>query len=278
MVIAATDDTDVNIAVFARRGAAGDARERGRRAAAVQLHPAGESCAPAHWPSAISTAGASPALAKRMKREIEGQFGEPYARLAVLLNEVRGWAKGTLPTYQERRSSRGDRQRRPRPGGAAARRQHRRGHGRAGGARADRAGAERAHAAGVESLSVAVLEVEGLARHYGELEALADVSLSLNTGETLVVFRPNGAGKKHLLRVLATLPAPACRPACACSVEPPAGRVVGAGRIGLLAHEPLLYRELTAREEPALPRAPSRRRRRARRAPAGSCGDDSPRG
>jgi siroheme synthase-like protein len=52
---------------------------------------------------AISTAGASPALAKRMKHEIEGQFGEPYARLAVLLNEVRGWAKGTLPTYQDRK-------------------------------------------------------------------------------------------------------------------------------------------------------------------------------
>ncbi len=52
---------------------------------------------------AISTAGASPALAKRMKREIEAQFGEPYARLAMLLNEVRGWAKGTLPTYQDRK-------------------------------------------------------------------------------------------------------------------------------------------------------------------------------
>ncbi|HEY2201906.1 MAG TPA: hypothetical protein VGH56_08455 [Solirubrobacteraceae bacterium] len=34
---------------------------------------------------------------------MEGQFGEPYARLAVLLNEVRGWAKGTLPTYQDRK-------------------------------------------------------------------------------------------------------------------------------------------------------------------------------
>jgi len=52
---------------------------------------------------AISTAGASPALAKRMKREIEAQFGQPYAQLAVLLNEVRGWAKGTLATYQERK-------------------------------------------------------------------------------------------------------------------------------------------------------------------------------
>ena len=52
---------------------------------------------------AISTAGASPALAKRIKRQIAGEYGEPYARLAVLLNEARGWAKGTLPTYQDRK-------------------------------------------------------------------------------------------------------------------------------------------------------------------------------
>jgi siroheme synthase-like protein len=52
---------------------------------------------------AISTAGASPALAKRMKREIGELFGEPYALLAILLNEARGWAKATLPTYQDRK-------------------------------------------------------------------------------------------------------------------------------------------------------------------------------
>jgi precorrin-2 dehydrogenase/sirohydrochlorin ferrochelatase len=52
---------------------------------------------------AISTAGASPALAKRMKREIGERFGEPYATLAVLLNEARGWAKATLPTYRDRK-------------------------------------------------------------------------------------------------------------------------------------------------------------------------------
>src|SRR6185295_1726113 len=52
---------------------------------------------------AISTAGASPALAKRMKREIADLFGEDYARLAVMLNDVRGWAKGTLPTYDDRK-------------------------------------------------------------------------------------------------------------------------------------------------------------------------------
>ena len=65
---------------------------------------------------AISTAGASPALAKRMKREIADAFGEPYARLAVILNDARGWAKGDaadLPGPQG--VLRGDRQRRPRP-------------------------------------------------------------------------------------------------------------------------------------------------------------------
>ena len=53
---------------------------------------------------AISTAGASPALAKRMKREIAELFGEDYAELAEILNDVRGWAKGTLPTYQDRKA------------------------------------------------------------------------------------------------------------------------------------------------------------------------------
>jgi precorrin-2 dehydrogenase / sirohydrochlorin ferrochelatase len=38
-----------------------------------------------------------------MKREIGELFGEPYAQLAVLLNDARGWAKATLPTYQDRK-------------------------------------------------------------------------------------------------------------------------------------------------------------------------------
>jgi siroheme synthase-like protein len=53
---------------------------------------------------AISTAGASPALAKRIKAQVAEEYGEPYARLAVMLNDVRGWAKGTLPTYQDRKA------------------------------------------------------------------------------------------------------------------------------------------------------------------------------
>jgi precorrin-2 dehydrogenase / sirohydrochlorin ferrochelatase len=102
IAIAATDETDVNIAVY------GDAERRAMLVNVVDVPPLCNFILPAIVRTgplaiAISTAGASPALAKRMKREIEGQFGEPYARLAVLLNEVRGWAKGTLPTYQDRK-------------------------------------------------------------------------------------------------------------------------------------------------------------------------------
>jgi siroheme synthase-like protein len=102
IVIAATSDTDVNIAVY------GDAERRAMLVNVVDVPPLCNFILPAIVRTgplaiAISTAGASPALAKRMKREVEGQFGEPYARLAVLLNEARGWAKGTLPTYQDRK-------------------------------------------------------------------------------------------------------------------------------------------------------------------------------
>jgi precorrin-2 dehydrogenase/sirohydrochlorin ferrochelatase len=102
MAIAATNDTDVNIAVYE------DAERRAMLVNVVDVPPLCNFILPAivrmsPLAIAISTAGASPALAKRMKREIEAQFGEPYAQLAVLLNEVRGWAKGTLATYQERK-------------------------------------------------------------------------------------------------------------------------------------------------------------------------------
>jgi heme exporter protein A len=95
---------------------------------------------------------------------------------------------------------------------------------------------------------VAALQLEGLARHYGEREALNDVSLSLGEGQTLVVFGPNGAGKTTLLRVLATLLRPHRGSVRVLGKSLPDEAWAVRGRIGLLGHEPLLYRELTARE------------------------------
>jgi heme exporter protein A len=95
---------------------------------------------------------------------------------------------------------------------------------------------------------VTALEVEGLARHYGEREALSDVSLSLAEGQTLVVFGPNGAGKTTLLRVLATLLRPHRGSVRVLGSALPQEAWAVRGRLGLLGHEPLLYRELSARE------------------------------
>ncbi|HEX3519170.1 MAG TPA: ABC transporter ATP-binding protein [Solirubrobacteraceae bacterium] len=95
---------------------------------------------------------------------------------------------------------------------------------------------------------MSALEVEGLARHYGEREALSDVSLSLPEGRTLVVFGPNGAGKTTLLRVLATLLRPHAGTVSVFGCKLPGDAWSIRGRVGLLAHEPMLYRELTAGE------------------------------
>jgi len=93
-----------------------------------------------------------------------------------------------------------------------------------------------------------VIELDGLVRRYGEREVLSDVSLSLAGGQTLVVFGCNGAGKTTLLRVLATLLRPHAGEVevLGCRLPDDAWQV--RGRIGLLGHEPLLYRELTPRE------------------------------
>ena len=102
IAIAATDDTDLNVRVFE------DAEARSMLVNVVDVPPLCNFILPAIFRSgplaiAISTAGASPALAKRMRDQIAEEYGEPYARLAELLNEVRGWAKGTLATYRDRK-------------------------------------------------------------------------------------------------------------------------------------------------------------------------------
>jgi precorrin-2 dehydrogenase/sirohydrochlorin ferrochelatase len=102
IAIAATDDSEINIGVF------NDAETRAMLVNVVDVPPLCNFILPAIVRTgplavAISTAGASPALAKRMKREIAEQFGDAYADLAVMLNDARGWAKATLATYQDRK-------------------------------------------------------------------------------------------------------------------------------------------------------------------------------
>jgi heme exporter protein A len=95
---------------------------------------------------------------------------------------------------------------------------------------------------------MAVVCLDGLERRYGERTALAGVSVRLEEGRTLVVLGSNGAGKTTLLRVLAGLLRPHGGDVRVLGAELPRERWRLPGQVGYLGHEPLLYRELTGRE------------------------------
>ena len=92
------------------------------------------------------------------------------------------------------------------------------------------------------------IELDGLVRRYGERTALDRVSITVPAGATLVVFGPNGAGKSTLLRVLATLLRPQGGDARVLGRALPGEAWKVRGHVGLLGHDPLLHRDLTARE------------------------------
>jgi heme exporter protein A len=92
------------------------------------------------------------------------------------------------------------------------------------------------------------IELRGLSRWFGERVALKDISLRVEAGQTLAVLGRNGAGKSTLLRILAALLRPHGGDVAVFGEPLPRRAFAVRGRLGLLAHEPLLYRELTARE------------------------------
>ncbi len=92
------------------------------------------------------------------------------------------------------------------------------------------------------------IELADVGRAYGERVALAGVTLELEAGKTLAVFGANGAGKTTRLRILATLLRPHRGAVRVLGRELPREGYAVRGRVGFLGHDPLLYRDLTARE------------------------------
>jgi heme exporter protein A len=92
------------------------------------------------------------------------------------------------------------------------------------------------------------IELEGVRRDFGERTGLAELSLRLEQGQSLAVLGANGSGKTTLLRVLAGLLRPSAGEATVlgCSLPRETWRL--RGRVGYLGHQPLLYRDLTGRE------------------------------
>jgi heme exporter protein A len=96
--------------------------------------------------------------------------------------------------------------------------------------------------------STPAVALEGVGRAYGERVALREITFTLPAGATVAVFGANGAGKTTLLRVLAGLLRPHAGRVSVLGAELPKEAYRSRGRTGLLAHEPLLYRDLTVRE------------------------------
>jgi heme exporter protein A len=101
-----------------------------------------------------------------------------------------------------------------------------------------------------------VIKARALERRFGRKRVIRDLDLDVAAGDRLLVTGPNGSGKSTLLAL------------CAGLLAPTGGEIDVAlerGRIGYLAHEPLLYRELTAAENldlfGRLYRVPERRER-----------------
>ncbi len=102
LVVAATSDSAVNTRVFA------DAEARALLCNVVDVPDLCSFILPAlHREDpitvAVSTGGASPVLAQRLRDEIARVIRPEHAALAVRLRELRPWAKAHLPTYEARR-------------------------------------------------------------------------------------------------------------------------------------------------------------------------------
>jgi heme exporter protein A len=92
------------------------------------------------------------------------------------------------------------------------------------------------------------IELLGLRREFGDRVALDGIDLRVERGQSVAVLGPNGSGKSTLLRILAGLLRPSRGEASVLGCDLPKETHGLRGRVGYLGHEPLLYRDLSPRE------------------------------
>ena len=93
-----------------------------------------------------------------------------------------------------------------------------------------------------------IIEVEKLSKVYGWLPALQGIDFTVGRGEFVALLGPNGSGKSTLLRLLSGLSKPTSGAIRIGGWEMPCEAMAVRAQIGLVAHRPLLYENLTARE------------------------------
>jgi heme exporter protein A len=92
------------------------------------------------------------------------------------------------------------------------------------------------------------IELVGLRRDFGDRTALEGIDLRVERGASLALLGPNGSGKSTLLRILAGLLRPSAGEVSVLGCNLPKETYRLRGRVGYLGHEPLLYRDLSPRE------------------------------
>jgi len=93
-----------------------------------------------------------------------------------------------------------------------------------------------------------VIEVQGLAKRFGPVEAVREVSFSAADGRITGLLGPNGAGKSTTLRMLYTVLRPDAGSARIDGTDVVADPLAARRSIGVLPHSAGIYRQLTARE------------------------------
>jgi heme exporter protein A len=94
----------------------------------------------------------------------------------------------------------------------------------------------------------ALVQLTNVYKRFGRRIALRGVSFGLSTGEAVAVLGANGAGKTTMLRTAATLARPTRGSVTAFGVDAWAERVQVRARLGVVAHQPYVYPELTCAE------------------------------
>ncbi|MEO1576935.1 MAG: ATP-binding cassette domain-containing protein, partial [Pseudomonadota bacterium] len=93
-----------------------------------------------------------------------------------------------------------------------------------------------------------MIEARGLAKAFGDVQAVHDVSFTAADGQITGLLGPNGAGKSTTLRMLYTVLAPDSGTALVDNIDVAQNPTEGRRRLGVFAHNPGVYPNLTTRE------------------------------
>jgi sodium transport system ATP-binding protein len=94
-------------------------------------------------------------------------------------------------------------------------------------------------------MSMPVLVADGLARRFGDVQAVSEVTLSVRPGEVVGLLGPNGAGKTTTLRMLAGILTPDRGSVRVCGIDVHAQPLDAKRRLGFLSGDTHLYQRLT---------------------------------